>query len=329
MLMSWLGRLHGAFLLWGLLFLGASIVGAAGAGFSPDRERYLDPEFTFPNNGRPRLILSLFPEPNGQKVVILDSAEGEAFRGVDREILGRMVKILETRGLQVVRSSGADALPLARDADLVVLATDLPAYREIDFAALADAMRGIYLYDYSGYWSDRHAESDHAELAMVNFTRQYWPHWLDLDLEIYVDHVKERVPVGEGILMLPGRFLNNSVTRSRWFLPLNQKLADRRLYLWNPQLGTSFVTEYFEWVEAYREKNPWQHTRPVRLPKREHSNLVDFSPTRTLTAEEIEAAHTHDVQWILFWSHQPDFRLADWELVPLETAIQWTEEAGS
>ena len=329
MVMSWLGRLHGVFLLWGLMFLGASIFGAAGAGFAPDRDRYQDPEFPFRNAGRPRYILNLYPEPRGRTLLILDAAKDAEFRGVDHAIIDRLEKVMVDRGMNVVRAAGRDALPLSQDVDLVILSCDLEKYLTLDFEALADKMRGRYLYDYAGYWYDTQAAADQAGLAMINFARQYWPHWLDPDLELYVEHIKEQVPAGEGILMVPGRFLNNTVTRSRWFLPLNQKLADRRLYLWNPALGTSFVTEYFEWVEAYRAKNPWEEAQAVRIPERSLSRINDFAPTRTLTADEIAAARTHDVQWILYWSHQPDFRIADWELVPLETALRWSEEAGS
>jgi len=29
---------------------------------------------------------------------------------------------------------------------------------------------------------------------------------------------------------------------------------------------------------------------------------------------------------VLFWRHQSDFRLADWELVPLEAVLSWNAE---
>jgi hypothetical protein len=51
-----------------------------------------------------------------------------------------------------------------------------------------------------------------------------------------------------------------------------------------------------------------------------------LAPTRTLSASEIAAAQSRDIQWVLFWSHQADFRLADWELVPLETVLDWNAE---
>lgn len=329
MVMSWLGRLHGVFLIWGLLFLGASIFGAAGAGFAPDRDRYMEPEFPFKNSGRPRFVLNLFPDPSGRTLLILDGAEGQETRGVPPEVLGRLSKFLSDRGMNVVRSAGRDAMPLAKNADLVILACDLPQYLDLDFETLAATMRGRYLFDYSGYWAAAQTESDQAGLAMINFARQFWPHWLDPDLQTYVEHLREVVPAGDGILLLPGRYMSSTVTRSRWFLPLNYKLADRRLYLWNPQLGTSFITEYFEWVLAYREKDPWSVTEVTEIPERTFSKLTDFAPTRTLTPDEAAAAQTHNVQWILFWSHQPDFHTADWELVPLETALSWGEEAGS
>lgn len=326
MALSWLGRLHGVFLVWSLLFLAASLIGAGSFGFEPDRSRYRDPAFQFKGAGRPRFVLSLFPDPAGRKLVILDAAAGADVRGVDPEIMQRLAQFLRTKGMIVERAQGADPLPLAEGADLLILACDLEAYVDIDFAALSKVMRGRYLFDYAGYWDS--AEADAAGLPMVNFARQYWPHWLDPDMEAYVEYLRETVPEGDGILMLPGRELNNTQTRSRWYLPLNVKLGNRRLYLWNPMQGTSYVTEYYGWVQAYNEKDPWKETKPIGMEKRGYSAIPDFAPTRTLTAEEIATAERCNVQWILYWSHQPDFRLADWELIPLETALRWTREAG-
>jgi len=327
MAMSWIGRLQGAFVVWSLLFLAASIFGAAQVGFQPERSRYRASEFQAGSSARPRYVLSLFQNPAGHKAVLFDAPQGSDAAGVDYEVLGRLVKQLRAKGMEVVRAAGTDPIAAAKDADVIVLTCNLPQYVNVDFHALANAMRGRYLLDYSGYWDN--SEADAAGLPVQNFARQYWPHWLDPDLDLYVQHLREVVPEGDGILLLPGRQINNTQARARWYLALNVKLGGRRLYLWNPQKGTSFVTEYFEWVQEYKEKKPWAQTQTIRLPKREFSAITDFAPTRTLTEEEIAAAKRCDVQWILFWSHQPDFRVADWELVPLETALAWTAEANS
>ena len=327
MAMSWIGRLQGAFVVWCLLFLGASLVGAASVGFQPERSRYKAPEFQAGYAARPRFVLSLFQDPRGRKAVIFDAALDSTAVGVDHEVIGRLADQLRAKGMQVVRTAGGDPIAAAQNADVIVLTCNLPQYVNIDFQALAKVMRGRYLLDYSGYWDN--TDGDTAGLPIQNLARQYWPHWLDPDLELYVEHLREVVPEGDGILLLPGRQINSTQARARWYLTLNVKLGGRRLYLWNPQKGTSFVTEYFEWVQEYQAKKPWAETSSIRLPKRDFSAISDFAPTRTLTDEEIAAAKRCDVQWILFWSHQPDFRIADWELVPLETALAWTAEANS
>ena len=327
MAMSWIGRLQGAFVVWSLLFLFASLFGAARVGFQPERSRYITPEFQAGVAARPRYVLSLFPDPRGRKAVILDAAQGSSGINVKLEVIGRLVKHLRSKGMEVVQSAGTDPIAASQNADVVILACDLPEYVNLDFQALAKVMRGRYLLDYAGFWDN--TEGDMAGLPVQNFVRQYWPHWLDPDLEIYVEHLRESVPEGDGILLLPGRQIHNTQARARWYLALNVKLGGRRLYLWNPEKGTSFVTEYFEWVQEYQAKQPWVGTSPIRLPKRDFSAITDFAPTRTLTEEEVAAAKRCDVQWILFWSHQPDFRVADWELVPIETALAWTAEANS
>ncbi|MDA0667117.1 MAG: hypothetical protein O3A95_05280 [Planctomycetota bacterium] len=327
MALSWIGRLQGAFVVWSLLFLLASLIGAASVGFQPERGRYMASEFQAGQSAHPRFVLSLFQNPQGRKAVILDAAPDSLVSGVEPELIGHLVKQLRSKGMIVVQTAGGDAIAAAKDADVLVLTCDLPQYIDLDFQALASAMRGRYLLDYSGHWDN--TKGDAAGLPIQNLARHYWPHWLDPDLEIYVEHLRATVPEGDGILLLPGRQMMNTQARARWYLTLNVKLGGRRLYLWNPQKGTSFVTEYFEWVQEYQEKQPWSQTQPIRLPQRDFSAITDFAPTRTLTKEEVAAAKRCDVQWILFWSHQPDFRVADWELVPVETALAWTAEANS
>lgn len=327
MLLSWLGRLHGVFAAWVLLFLISSLVLAAGSGFRADRGRYPDSEM-LSNNGRPRFITQMFrPEDlKNRTVLLLDApADSPNYIGMPPHVIDNLVKGLESKQMRVVRTSGGDPIPLAKNADVAVLTCNFQAYLDLDFHALAAQMNGIYLFDYSGYWDT--AAADAAGLLAQNFARAYWPQWLDPELSLFVDYMEEKTSPEDGILLVPSRRLSTTAARARWFLALNEQLIPRRFYLRNPQDGTSFVIEYFEWVQEYNKLQPWKQTQKVRLPKRDFSALHHLSPTRTLAPEEIAAAQSRDIQWILYWDHQADFRLVDWELVPLETAMQWTGEA--
>ena len=122
---------------------------------------------------------------------------------------------------------------------------------------------------------------------------------------------------------------------SSWFLTVvrhaaidSQRKQHRRTF---PGIATALENcpaTQEETVEQCDSHESLQHTLgQVPMEQRDFSAITDFAPTRTLTTEEIATAERCDGQWILYWSHQPDFRLADWELVPLETALRWTEEA--
>jgi len=331
MLLTWLSRLH---LVTGLLvglFLVAAIGFAAGDGFQPARDRY-EPSKPLNATSATRYILGLFNNPAGRRILILDSNLPQDFAeegGASAYGLDLLEKRLGKSGIVVTRSRGEAALPLAKDADVLFLAHPLPQYRELDAHQLAATMRSPLVVDNCGGWESR--KFDEAGLLYLNAARLFWPHWMDPEMELFAAYVRETVPESDGILMLPKANLTSTASRARWFLPLNVRLLPRRLYLWRPELGTSFVTTYYEWVAAYQEHAPWASTERIRLRERGLSKMLPSSPTRTLTPEERQAAITHDVQWILFWDHQPDFNLKDWELVPLDQVLSWgtAKEGGS
>lgn len=323
MLLTWLSRLH---LVTGLLvglFLVAAIGFAAGDGFQPARDRYA-PNKALNATSATRYVLSLFPRPAGRHILILDSNRPEDFTeegGASEYGLNALEERLGKAGMVVTRTRGAAALPLAKDVDVLLLAHALPQYSNLDPHELAAVMRSPLVVDNCGGWASQ--KFDEAGLLYLNAARLFWPHWMDPEMESFAAYVRETVPKNDGILMVPKAHLTSTASRARWFLPLNVRLLPRRLYLWRPELGTSFVTTYYEWVEAYQEHAPWKKTERIRLQKRGLSKMLPSSPTRTLTEEERQAAITHNVQWVLFWDHQPDFNLKDWELVPLDEVLSW------
>lgn len=328
MLLTWLSRLH---LVTGLLvglFLVAAIGFAAGDGFQPARDRYT-PSKPLNATSATRYITSLFSRPAGRHILILDSNLEQDFAeegGASEFGLNALEQRLGKAGMVVTRSQGAPVLPLAKDIDVLFLAHPMPQYSDLDPHELAAVMRSPIVVDNCGGWQSQ--KFDEAGLLYLNASRMFWPHWMDPEMETFAAYVRETVPVNDGILMLPKAQMTTTASRARWFLPLNVRLLPRRLYLWRPELGTSFVTTYYEWIAAYREHAPWKKTKHVRLQERGLSKMLPSAPTRTLTAEERQAAMTHNVQWILFWDHQPDFNLKDWELVPLQEVLSWGTESG-
>ncbi len=327
-MLHWLSRLHALSAALVLLFLSMAIGQAAMDGFQPTRQRYpaskpLNPVTTT------KYIAGLFSHYKGKVIAILDAAPGEdvipADGATSAESIDKLEEHLRRSGMLPRRSRGGDALQTARGADLVVLVHDVPSYRQINPADLAKVMRSPLVLDNTGVWNS--GEFDAAGLVYFNAARMYWPHWLDPEMEQFATFVRNTVPPGEGILMVPNGPLQTTATRARWFLPLNARLLPRRLYLWHPEMGTSFVTTYYQWVNSYNQETPWRGTQKVRLDKRGLSKNLPSAPTRTLSPVEIQAAKNHDVQWILFWRHQPDFLLGDWELVPFTTVLSWSAKS--
>jgi len=323
--LTWLTRLHLATGILVALFLVMAIGEAASDGFQPARDRYATSK-PLNANSATRYVVGLFRSPPGRKVVILDSNDSTDFAeegGASAEGLDTLETRLGKAGFVVLRSRGQDALPLAQDADLLFFAHPLAKYLNLDPKALAATMRSPLVLDNTGLWDS--GPFDAAGLVYLNSTRLFWPHWLDPEMESFAAYVRATVPEHDGILMVPAGPLTSIASRARWYLPLNVRLLPRRLYLWHPELGTSFVTTYYDWVDRYNKEAPWVGTKKIRLPQRGLSQLTRSAPTRTLSAEEKAAAQAHDVQWILFWKHQPDFLLADWELVPLATVLAWEQ----
>ena len=107
MLFAILSRIHSLALLLVLTFLGAAIVGAAKTGFVPDHSRYDAAEFQN-NKGGSRFIVSVFPNPSGKRILLLDNAATDPVLAatVPREIVDKLYNALIRKGLTVIRSNG-------------------------------------------------------------------------------------------------------------------------------------------------------------------------------------------------------------------------------
>ena len=322
MLFTILSRIHSLALLLVLTFLAATIVGAAKTGFVPDHSRYDAAEFQN-NKGGSRFIVSVFPNPSGKRILLLDNAATDPVLAatVPREIVDKLYNALVRKGLTVIHSDGMALDEIEGEFDAAVLIYPSDDYVNADFAKLATRLEAKVLFDYCAGWSS--ADADAAGLMHMNFARTYWPHWLDPEMRQFVEYIQKTTAAGDGILWVPSEALSTTAARARWFLPLNYYLAPRRFYLYKPKEGASFLTEYFQWVKNYSETRSYENQMRMKSHPRALSKLTKMNTARTLNEEELQIAADRDVQWILFWRHQADFRICDFELVDIETVRGW------
>ncbi len=322
MLFTTLSRLHSFALVLVLTFLGATIIGAAKTGFVPDHSRYDAAGFNNKQGGS-RFIVSVFQNPQGKRVLLLDNATTDPLLAstVPREIVDRLSKSLASKGITVTRSYGIPLDKIAGQFDAAVLIYPCDNYVNVDFDKLAAKLDNKALFDYCAGWSS--TKADAAGLMYMNFARTYWPHWLDPEMHEFVEYMQKTTATEDGILLVPSEPLSTTAARARWFLPLNYHLAPRRFYLYKPENGTSFLTEYFQWVKDYSATRPQQGQRRMKSHPRALSKLANMNTARTLNDEELQVAESRDVQWVLFWRHQADFKICDFELVDIETVRGW------
>lgn len=322
MLFTILSRIHSLALLLVLTFLAATIVGAAKTGFVPDHSRYDAAEFQN-NKGGSRFIVSVFPNPSGKRILLLDNAATDPVLAatVPREIVDKLHKSLIRKGFTVIHSYGMALDEIQGEFDAAVLIYPSEDYVNADFTKLAARLKAKVLFDYCAGWSS--GVADEAGLLHMNFARTYWPHWLDPEMRQFVGYMQEVTAAEDGILLVPSEALSTTAARARWFLPLNYYLAPRRFYLYKSKEGSSFLTEYFQWVKDYSETRPYENQVRMRNHPRALSKLTKMNTARTLNKEELQIAADRDVQWILFWRHQADFTICDFELVEIETVRGW------
>ncbi len=317
MLASRLARLQVVFGLLAVVYLTAGLVQAARDGFFPDRKRYAPWSFSVP--GALQVATQLYGKDfTGKRFVFLARDEAE-------------IDPMERRFAQGARRLGAEVefappdrvYEAARGADLLVVVEEEPEYVDLDFDRLAQVMRGRQIVDYTALVED--GLGDQAGFEVLSLGRPPFPPWLDPEFRRFVEYVKENVPEDEAILLVPGGPLSTETPRARWFLELNYELFPRRLYIHDPVGASGYVMEFFRWVREQNRRAPWQGQVGVRIEDRPLTNLdaSNSAPTRTLSREELRAARELGVDWIIFWRPVADFRLVDYELIPLERAAGW------
>lgn len=320
MLLAWASRLQTLCALAVLAWLGAALGIAGSDGFKPDRARYASHPYT--ETGAGRALVRSLPQ-QGARAVLLGTSPDSVGSAPDAVMQVR--EALVTAGCQVLEV-GLDGLyAAANGADVLCLLDGRPEFLDLDWPRLKLAMRGNLVVDFTTLAPD--GAADAAGLETLNFGRPGWPAWLDPEFQRFAEHVDTTIPRAAGILMVPSQAYRTTASRSRWFLQLNYALAPRRLFLWRPTEAGGFVMQYFRWVGAVNQARTWTDCERVRTADRPLSrlDLSGSTPTRSLSPAEIAAAERVGAEWILFYTPHPDFRLVDWEILPLERVRTWSE----
>lgn len=322
MALAWLARLQLLCAAGVLIWLAVALGLAARDGFEPARERYTQ---RYTGVGVANTLKQLLPARGPRVVAVLGTAPEE---GGERAAVEQTMARLAEQGVEVRRCELAGLSAAAQGAHLLCVVEDRPEHRTLDWTGLRARLAQPWIADFTTLLPD--GAADAAGLEMTRLARPVWPAWLDPEFQQFVAHVRTVIPDEQAadarILLLAGQQYRTSSTRSRWFLMLNYALAPRRIYLWNPAEASGYVMQYFRWVEQMNQPERWRDARYLRMSDRALSQLdrSTSAPTRGLTAEELAAADALGAQWVLLQTPNVDFRLVDWELVPLERARAWS-----
>ncbi|MBT7317624.1 MAG: hypothetical protein HN844_00215 [Planctomycetes bacterium] len=347
---SILGLAQVAFALLPLLWLGTALTHAASAGFEPTPASFPRPSFEGADasqylldfwRGTRRGVAnrtiafwglsdddpadgvasaSLSADGHGVRVARALMEAGVQLRIVSPHLEEQARALKDASGKLVfddrVTWMGQNAIDSLTGVDGLLLVSEWPEFLAISPTQIAQQMRGRGVFD--GREALDATALDAAGLNYYSFAKPGSPPWLDPDFQNYMAHLRESTEEDDAILMLPGTRLGTTSGRARWFLHMNYQLTPRELYLWRPELACGTSGQYRQWVDAYNKAHPWKKMGRPQPGPRELSKLVGNTPARFLNAAESNAAAARKVDSVLFWTHNSDFRVSDWENIPIE-----------
>lgn len=322
MALAWLTRVQCIGAVGVLIWLAAALGQAARDGFEPARERYAN---EYHPAGVAQLLLDFLPAEGPRVVAVL----GDLAAAPDsREAIEQTLAQLAEQGVELRACDLSSLDAAARGAHLLCVVEDRPEHRRLDWPRLRETLATPVIADFTTLLPD--GEADAAGIELLSTARPGWPAWLDPEFKRFVAHVRDVIPdeaaAQSRILFVPGQPYRTSATRSRWFLLLNYALAPRRIHMWQPSAAGGYVMQYFGWVERVNEPARWQDPLYVRIADRALSRLdpSPWAPTRALTPTELAAADAIGAEWVLLQTPNVDFRLVDWELLPLDRVRGWS-----
>jgi len=194
-------------------------------------------------------------------------------------------------------------------------------FQEPDYAAFAASMQGQLVFDLTGR-ADGLA-IDAAGLQLLSYGAPLGPPWLDPDLRAYAEHLREKIPAEDGVLLILNERPSSLSGRARWFLHLNNLVFPRRLYLEDSFGASGTSVQFRQWVLDQRKRDGFsgRGQRRWEPTPRDLSQVTQVGPARTLSPAERAAIADNDVQWVTFFTMNADFRLQDWETMTAEEAL--------
>jgi UDP-glucose/GDP-mannose dehydrogenase family protein len=329
-----LGRLHLLIAALPLLYLGTFLMHAAGTSFQAVPELYAIKPY---NPGQVLLYLRrLWKQPQEKTVAVwglVDNPEtdslGENSPSIEvlKELsnLGMTFRICSPLSEQVIALLGDvqtfdDPLEAAQGAHSIMVMGQAERYQKVDLLETAQRMRGQLFLDFTrlipGY------PVDQAGLHFLPYGSAQGPPWIDPDLLLYAEHLRNKIPPHESVLLLPVVSPTTVAGRARWYLHLNYQLFPRKLYIRQPAGASGTSVQYREWIQEYRTGIPWRKTRRYDPPQADFSQVRGTGSLRSLLPNEKRAIAEFGIEWVTFFSMSTDFRLQDWETIPASAALR-------
>ncbi|MCH2101581.1 MAG: UDP binding domain-containing protein [Planctomycetes bacterium] len=323
--------MHGLAAVLPLLCLVTIILRAASVGFAADRELYTrienDPENIVP------FMLQAWREPRGRVIAALGLGDRTPTKDSQAVVILRM---LSEAGVQVrvvsdhpeanvVLSEGIVLMDNVEEAvsgaNSVLLVGEGDRFESPDYLDFRSRMQGQLIFDLTAR-ADGIA-IDVAGLQLLPFGAPLGPPWLDPELLAYAAHLREKIPAGDGVLLIINERPSTLSGRARWFLHLNNLVFPRRLYLENSFGASGTSVQFRQWVLDQRERGGFsgRGQRRWEPSPRDFSQVTQVGPVRTLNDAERAAVASNDVQWVTFFTMNTDFRLQDWETMTAKEAL--------
>jgi len=318
-----------------ILYLVMAFLNAAGQGFTANRDLYARATFE-PADAVEYLVETWKQTRAGVQGRVLtlwglaENPEATALSEQDPGII--MARLWQEEGIQIrvatphqedARRLLGDAVSIfnnplqaAQGAHAVALITERQEFAAVSMNDLAKTLRGRMVLDGREFLDS--IAADQAGLFYLSFAKPAGPPWLDGDFRAYVEHLKQIIGEKECILLVPVGPLATSSGRARWFLHLNYQLSPRRLYLWRPDLASGTSGQYRQWVMEYARAKPWQKQKRWDPHHRQFSGVQSTGSARSLNSQERAFVKEHQIDRVLFFTHNSDFRLTDWECVKVE-----------
>lgn len=323
---------HTAVAVLPLLCLATILLRSASVGFAADRSLY--PRIENEAENMAPYLLQTWRQPRGKVLAVCGlgdsapTAESQSIRLLQMLAdQGVVLRVLSQHpGLESLLPLGtqfpADLDEAASGAQALLIYDEDGRYAKLDFLSLAAKMDGQLVFDLTGQADGLAADA--AGLQLLAYGAPLGPPWLDPDLLAYAEHLRERVPAEDGILLVMAVRPGTISGRARWFLHLNNLIFPRRMYLQDSFGASGTSVQFRQWVLDMGARGgafPGKGQQRWEPSPREFSRVTQVGPVRTLNPEERAAIAELDVKWVSFFSMNADFRVQDWETMTVEQAL--------